>query len=61
MINKNLVNIVMHEEYKNTLFQKKQVRPKKKRIQSNSHTLGTYDVKVFFIINIRINMAFVES
>lgn len=48
MITKNGVNNVMHEEYKNALFQKKQVRPKKKRIQSNSHALRTFDVKVFF-------------
>ena len=34
-----------HEEYKNTLFKKKQISYEMKRMQSRSHQLGTYGVK----------------
>ena len=34
-----------HEEYKNTLFKKKQISYEMKRMQSRSHQLGTHEVK----------------
>ena len=34
-----------HKEYRNVLLNTKVVRHKKKRVQSNLHSLGTYDVK----------------
>ena len=33
-----------HEEYLSVLFEKKVVRHKMKRIQSNLHRIGTYDI-----------------
>ena len=33
-MNKNVVKSMTHEEYKNALFEKKQMRHKKRRIQS---------------------------
>ena len=33
-----------YDEYVDVLFNKKVVRPKMKRIQSNSHKIGTYDL-----------------
>ena len=39
------VNLVLrHKEYLDVLFNKKVVRHKIKRIQSNLHSIGTYDV-----------------
>ena len=36
-INKDVVKNIMHEEYENTLFEKKQMRHNKERIQGKSH------------------------
>lgn len=45
-INKSVTKNIMHEEYKNTLFEKKKMRHNmKKKIQSKSHQLGQYDIK----------------
>ena len=39
------VNLVLsHEEYVDVLFNRKVVRHKMKRIQSNLHEIGTYDI-----------------
>ena len=42
--NENVVKNKRHEEYIDILFNKILIRYKKKRIQSNFHRIGTYDV-----------------
>ena len=42
MIKEKSINGVSPREYKNTLFEKKQIRHKIKRMQSKYHQLGTY-------------------
>ena len=43
-VNKNVVKKIRHKEFANVLFNKKVVRHKMKRIQSELHGIGTYDV-----------------
>ena len=43
-INENVVKNIRHKEFGDVLFNKKMVRHKMKRIQSNLHRSGTYDI-----------------
>ena len=50
-VDKNIVERIRHKEYVNVLFSRGLVRHKMKRIQSELHRIGTYDVcKIFFVV-----------
>ena len=43
-VNKNVVAIISHSEYKDVLLNKKCLRHSMNRIQSKDHRIGTYEI-----------------
>ena len=46
-VNKNLVDKISHNEYKNILLNKKFLRHSMNRIESKNHRIGTYEINKF--------------
>ena len=44
-VNRNVVATIIHNEYKDALFNKKCFRHSMNRIQSKDHKTGTYEIK----------------
>ena len=43
-VNRNVVATIIHNEYKDVLFNKKYLRHSMSRIQSKDHKIGTYEI-----------------
>ena len=43
-VNKNVVAVISHNDYKDVLLNKKCIRHSMNRIQSNDHRIGTYEI-----------------